>query len=317
MGEVRVPATAKWQAQTQRAVENFPVSGRAGAHRRWSTPWPASRGPWPPRTPAAGGSRARWRAAVARRRRRGARRAVGRPVPGRRLPDRLRHQHEHERQRGAGHPGDRLRCRQDRPAGEVHPNDDVNAPAVVERPVPGGHPPRRRRPDRRPTSCRRSPTSPPPSARQDGGHGRRREGRAHPPHGRHAGHARPGDRRLRHPGRAGGRPPGGRARAGSASCPSAAAPSAPASTCPPATPRPSCARLARETRLPLSEAADHIAHNASRDALVEVSGLVRVVAIALGKCADDIRWMGSGPSAGLGELHLPTCSPAARSCRAR
>jgi fumarate hydratase class II len=68
-------------------------------------------------------------------------------------------------------------------------------------------------------------------------------------------------------------------------------------------------RLARETRLPLVEAADHLAHNSSRDALVEVSGLVRVVAIALGKCADDIRWMGSGPAAGLGELRLPDLQP--------
>src|SRR5690606_26319919 len=56
-------------------------------------------------------------------------------------------------------------------------------------------------------------------------------------------------------------------------------------------------RLARDTGLPLTEAVDHVAHNASRDALVEVSGLLRVVAVALAKCADDIRWMGSGPAA--------------------
>ena len=68
-------------------------------------------------------------------------------------------------------------------------------------------------------------------------------------------------------------------------------------------------RLAADTGLPFTEAADHLAHNASRDALVELSGLVRVVAVALTKCADDIRWMGSGPSAGLGELHLPDLQP--------
>jgi fumarate hydratase, class II len=68
-------------------------------------------------------------------------------------------------------------------------------------------------------------------------------------------------------------------------------------------------RLASETGLPFTEAADHIAHNASRDALVELSGLVRVVAVAMTKCADDIRWMGSGPAAGLGELHLPDLQP--------
>jgi fumarate hydratase, class II len=69
------------------------------------------------------------------------------------------------------------------------------------------------------------------------------------------------------------------------------------------------ARLAADTGLPFTEAADHLAHNASRDALVELSGLLRVVAVALTKCADDIRWMGSGPSAGLGELHLPDLQP--------
>jgi len=68
-------------------------------------------------------------------------------------------------------------------------------------------------------------------------------------------------------------------------------------------------RLADDTGLPLAEAADHLAHNASRDALVELSGLVRVVAVALTKVADDIRWMGSGPSAGLGELRLPDLQP--------
>lgn len=69
------------------------------------------------------------------------------------------------------------------------------------------------------------------------------------------------------------------------------------------------ARLAKATKLPLTEAADHLAANASRDALVEVSGLLRVVAVALAKCADDLRWMGSGPTAGLGEVRLPDLQP--------
>ena len=69
------------------------------------------------------------------------------------------------------------------------------------------------------------------------------------------------------------------------------------------------ARLAKDTKLPLTEASDHLAANASRDALVEVSGLLRVVAVALAKCADDLRWMGSGPAAGLAEVHLPDLQP--------
>ncbi|MGH9139214.1 MAG: class II fumarate hydratase [Acidimicrobiales bacterium] len=69
------------------------------------------------------------------------------------------------------------------------------------------------------------------------------------------------------------------------------------------------ARLAKDTKLPLSEAGDHLAANASRDALVEASGHLRTAAVALTKIAEDIRWMGSGPSTGLGELHLPDLQP--------
>ncbi|MBA2280090.1 MAG: aspartate ammonia-lyase, partial [Acidimicrobiia bacterium] len=69
------------------------------------------------------------------------------------------------------------------------------------------------------------------------------------------------------------------------------------------------ARLAAATGLPFTEAGDHMAANASRDALVEASGLVRVVAVALAKVADDLRWMGSGPATGLAEVRLPDLQP--------
>jgi fumarate hydratase class II len=68
-------------------------------------------------------------------------------------------------------------------------------------------------------------------------------------------------------------------------------------------------RLVEETGLPLREAANHFEAQGARDALVEASGQVRVVAVALYKIAGDIRWMGSGPSAGLGELHVPDLQP--------
>ncbi len=57
------------------------------------------------------------------------------------------------------------------------------------------------------------------------------------------------------------------------------------------------------------EAADHVEANAARDALVEVSGLLKTVAVSLHKVANDIRWMGSGPRNGLGELRLPAVQP--------
>ncbi|WP_230860769.1 class II fumarate hydratase [Actinoplanes aureus] len=67
--------------------------------------------------------------------------------------------------------------------------------------------------------------------------------------------------------------------------------------------------LKEETGLPLSEARDHFEAQGARDALVEASGQLRVVAAGLYKIANDIRWMGSGPRAGLRELRLPDLQP--------
>ena len=69
------------------------------------------------------------------------------------------------------------------------------------------------------------------------------------------------------------------------------------------------ARLVEVTGLPLTEARDHFEAQGARDALVEASGQLRVVAVGLYKIANDIRWMGSGPRAGLAELHLPDLQP--------
>ncbi len=57
------------------------------------------------------------------------------------------------------------------------------------------------------------------------------------------------------------------------------------------------------------EAANHMEANAARDALVEVSGALKTIAVSLSKIANDIRWLGSGPRAGLGELRLPAVQP--------
>ena len=69
------------------------------------------------------------------------------------------------------------------------------------------------------------------------------------------------------------------------------------------------ARLAGELGLPLREARDHFEAQGSRDGLVEASGAMRTVAVSLYKCATDLRWMGSGPRAGLGEVHIPDLQP--------
>jgi len=70
------------------------------------------------------------------------------------------------------------------------------------------------------------------------------------------------------------------------------------------------AELRRSTGLDeLSEARNHFEAQAARDGLVELSGALRTVAISLTKIANDIRWMGSGPLTGLAEIQLPDLQP--------
>ncbi len=69
------------------------------------------------------------------------------------------------------------------------------------------------------------------------------------------------------------------------------------------------ARLASELGLPLSEAVDHFEAQGARDALVEASGVARTIAVSLYKCATDLRWMGSGPRTGLAEIRIPDLQP--------
>jgi fumarate hydratase, class II len=68
-------------------------------------------------------------------------------------------------------------------------------------------------------------------------------------------------------------------------------------------------RLATSMKLPLREARNHFEAQGSRDALVEASGMLRVVAVSLYKICNDLRWMGSGPQAGLGEIRIPDLQP--------
>ena len=59
----------------------------------------------------------------------------------------------------------------------------------------------------------------------------------------------------------------------------------------------------------LSEATDHMEAQACRDALVEASGALRTIAVSLTKICNDLRWLGSGPRTGLGEIRLPDLQP--------
>jgi fumarate hydratase class II len=67
--------------------------------------------------------------------------------------------------------------------------------------------------------------------------------------------------------------------------------------------------LQEDTELPITEAVDHFEAQANRDGLVDASGALRVIAVSLTKICNDLRWMGSGPNTGLGELHIPDLQP--------
>jgi len=67
--------------------------------------------------------------------------------------------------------------------------------------------------------------------------------------------------------------------------------------------------LAEATGLELREAEDHFEAQGGQDVLVELSGATRVVAVSLNKLANDLRWMASGPSTGLSEIRLPDLQP--------
>ncbi len=63
------------------------------------------------------------------------------------------------------------------------------------------------------------------------------------------------------------------------------------------------------TGLNLKEARNHFEAQSARDGLVELSGSLRTIAVSLTKICNDLRWMGSGPNAGLGEITLPALQP--------
>jgi fumarate hydratase class II len=69
------------------------------------------------------------------------------------------------------------------------------------------------------------------------------------------------------------------------------------------------AELAGQTGLPLTEARDHFEAQGARDGLVEASGQLRTLAVSMYKIANDLRWMGSGPRAGLREINIPDLQP--------
>jgi fumarate hydratase class II len=67
--------------------------------------------------------------------------------------------------------------------------------------------------------------------------------------------------------------------------------------------------LAETTGLPFTEARDHFEAQGARDGLVELSGQLKTIAVGLTKLCNDLRWMSSGPRTGLAEINLPDLQP--------
>jgi fumarate hydratase class II len=67
--------------------------------------------------------------------------------------------------------------------------------------------------------------------------------------------------------------------------------------------------IAQETGIDFREARNHFEAQAARDAAVEASGALKTVAVGLSKIANDVRWLGSGPRCGIGEINLPSLQP--------
>ena len=68
-------------------------------------------------------------------------------------------------------------------------------------------------------------------------------------------------------------------------------------------------RVSRQTGIGFREAENHFEAQSTQDAVVELSGALKVVAVSLTKICNDLRWMSSGPRTGLGEIHLPDLQP--------
>ena len=68
-------------------------------------------------------------------------------------------------------------------------------------------------------------------------------------------------------------------------------------------------KISQMTELPFREAANHFEAQAARDAVVQVSGALKTLAVSLIKVANDLRWLSSGPRCGIGEIGLPDTQP--------
>jgi fumarate hydratase class II len=70
-----------------------------------------------------------------------------------------------------------------------------------------------------------------------------------------------------------------------------------------------CEKLSKRLGVTIRETGNHFQAQSTLDGVVEASGVLKTIAVSLLKIANDVRWMGSGPRAGIGELQLPEVQP--------
>ncbi len=308
MGEVRVPAEHYWGAQTQRAVEHFPI----GVDRyRWGRPVIRAFGILKKCAALANGELGQLPQEKVDLIVRAAQEVIDGKLDGE-FPLVVF-------QTGSGtqtnmNANEVIANRAIQLAGgawgrssPIHPNDDVNHGQSSNDTFPTAmHIAAVEQIERRAGAGGRSAAR--HARRQGQGVRRRGDGRPHAPPGRHAADARPGDLRL------GGaaRPGAGRRCApslpGCTSWRSAARRSAPASTPTRASPRRRRAHR-RGNRQAVRLGANKFAALSAHDAMVNASAALRTLAGDLMKIANDVRWYACGPRAGIGELRIPENEP--------
>ena len=79
--------------------------------------------------------------------------------------------------------------------------------------------------------------------------------------------------------------------------------------CHPDMPAKAIALIAEKTGIPFREAKDHFEAQSAKDALVEASGQLKTIAVSLFKIANDVRWLSSGPQCAIGEISIPATQP--------
>jgi fumarate hydratase class II len=300
MGEVRVPAAAKWRAQTQRAVENFPISG-LHIERQLIAALAAIKGASAAARAEAGmldGAKAEAIAAAAAE--------VARGDWDDEFPIDVY-------QTGSGTSSNMnaneviATLAAERLGAKVHPNDDVNDPFSSNDQFPSAMHIAATRAISADLIPALEHLATALEAKADEFATVVKSGRTHlmdatpvtlgQEFGGYAAAVRHGVERLRDSlPRIGELPLGGTAVGTGINAPKGLAAKV-------------IAKLAADLDLPLREARNHFEAQGSRDALVEASGVLRTIAVGLNKLSNDIRWMGSGPRTGLTEIYLPDLQP--------